>query len=168
MKEENKNRLSNLLSNIKDKEEKTKIEVEKRINEQEKFLSDFETLCKDKIEPIMIDIGSLLKNNDYEVYIEYNEEGTNERKGKTQPYIMMNVLRSKKDFHLHEPRQYPHIQFIGDRSSQEIFIHESTISPSKGGQAGAKRTRYKIDILTDEIIEKEIVETVENILKSRF
>ncbi len=168
MKEENKNRLSNLLFNIKDKEEKAKIESEQRVNVQEKFLSDFETLCKDKIEPIMTDIGLLLKNNDHDVYIEYAEEGTNERHGKIQPYIMMNILRSLKDFHLFEPKKYPHIQFVGDKSSQEVFIYESTISPSKGGQAGAKRTRYKIEILTDEIIEKEIVESVENILKDRY
>lgn len=168
MEQENKKRLENIIGTFKDNEEKAKQKFEKTKQEQDTFLSEFEALCSNTIEPIMKEIGEYLKANDFNYHVSVNKKNTKESGIAGKSHIKIQIFRTKNPNLYGAWNEYPHVMFIGDDISKDIQIHENTISAGRGGTAGVKGCKYKISDLTAEIIEKEIIDSVEKIIGNKY
>ena len=165
--EENKNRLINFLADVEAKETKERIEKTKKIDEQYKFLADFADFCHKKIKPIMSEIGTHLRKINCLSPIHYIEE-EDSKIGIEAPYMQMGIIVSVKDCDPNDDEKNPHIRFVGDKYTKEIQVYQSTMSYLKGWQSIMKKITYTFDTLSQEAIEKEIVESIENIISNQY
>jgi hypothetical protein len=167
MKEENKNLLTSIFEGEKDAQIKRSVETKEIQNKQEEFLERFEQLCNQVIEPKMLEFKNLLNENGYGCFIHYNKENLKEKGFKNQTNINLEISKNNTD-KFYEDNKYPHIMFIADKTNQKVNIHENTMFPNSGGHATMKRNSYKVDEINSEIIEKEITESIETILKNKY
>lgn len=166
MKEENKSRLESIFEkeNKAEKQKNNKF-IELRTKQNE-FLYNFQQACSHIISPIMLEFKSLLDNNGYSCFITSTNEDITENGFKSHSNIRFEISRNTTDkFYAHD--KYPHIMFIANKQDLNIIIHVNTIFPNGGGHAFMKSQSYTIDQITNEVIEQEITESIENILKKR-
>lgn len=164
MKEENKNRLTSIFENEKKVEIQRNIEIENTKNRQDEFINSFEKLCNEVIQPKMLEFKELLNTNGYGCFINYNKENSTEKGFDTKPNINFEISHNVTD-KFYSRNKYPHIMFIADKSDLKIMIHENTMFPNSSGHAGMKNKSYTIEELNSDIVEKEVTESIEKILK---
>lgn len=167
MKEESKKKLDSLFTNLRTQEEKIKEVLETKKTEEEKFIEDFESLCKNEIEPKMLEFQKMLFDNGYGCKITISEENRDLKGFYSEPNIKLQISKNSNS-NFYSSDDYPHIIFFGSKIDRKIKIHENTISQSSGGSAGMKQQIYTIETLSQDKIEKEILESIENILGNKY
>ena len=165
MEENNKDKLAQILAKKKTQEDKAQLNMENAMNERKKFINSFNEIVKTMIEPKMEEIGAILNENNRGYSISINDKEVAEKGFYTKPFINMNISSHNDCRTAYPSTDSPHIMFIGDVHNKSIMIHECTISPAKGGQAGMKSKKYIIESLTPEIVEKEIINSIERIFE---
>lgn len=163
MKEENVNKLNALFSNLKTDEQKLKESLEKKKSEDDLFHEDFRILCKNLIDPKMQEFRRLLRDNGFGCKITFSEENKNGSGINSQPNIKLQVSRNI-DSNFYTNDKFPHIMFTADKFYKKIGVHQDTIFQNSEGNAAMKEQIYTLQTLNEESIEKEILESIENIL----
>ncbi|KQT17558.1 hypothetical protein ASG31_09155 [Chryseobacterium sp. Leaf404] len=166
MKEENINKLNSLFSNLKSEEQKLKESMEKKKSEDDLFIEGFRTLCKNFIDPKMQEFRRMLRENGFGCKISFNEEIKNGLGINSQTNIKLQISRNvDSNFYVND--KFPHIMFVADKNLKRIVIHQDTIFQNGTGNAALKEKNYTLDNLSEEDIEREILESVENILVNK-
>lgn len=162
MNEENEKKLNSIFSAFKAENEKSLKEKELKTNIEDKFVNDFKKLVKNVIEPKMEDFKMKLEQNEFAAKITYFDGDESGRGNSIYPRIQMQISKNK-DSKFTDTR-LPHIEFVGNKMYQKIGIHESTITLNGGGTSGMRGNAYAINELDEKVIEKEILESIQNIL----
>lgn len=166
MKEENINRLNALFSNLKTEEEKLQEKLAKKKSEEDLFLEGFKTLCKNFIEPKMQEFRRMLKENGFGCKLSFSEENQSSTGINAQPNIKLQISRNvASNFYAND--KFPHIMFVADKNLKRIGIHQDTIFQNGTGNAVMKDQKYTLETLDEESIEREILESIENILVNK-
>lgn len=166
MKEENIDKLNSLFSNLRTEEEKLKESQEKQKSEEDLFIERFKTLCKNLIDPKMQEFRRMLRENGYGCKITLNEESKNGTGINAQPHIKLQISRNV-DSNFYTNNKFPHIMFTADKYYKKIGVHLDTIFQNGTGNAALKEQTYTLETLTEESIEKEIVDSIEKILMNK-
>ena len=166
MKEENINKLNSLFSNLKSEEQKLKESLEKKKSEDDLFIEGFKTLCKNFIDPKMQEFRRMLRQNGFGCKVSFNEEIKNGLGINSQTNIKLQISRNV-DSNFYANDKFPHIMFVADKNLKRIVVHQDTIFQNGTGAAALKEQNYTIESLHEDDIEKEILESVENILVNK-
>lgn len=166
MKEENISRLNHLFHNLKTEEQKLKESLEKKKSEEDLFIEDFRMLCKNLIDPKMQEFRRMLRENGFGCKISFNEEVKNGLGIHSQTHIKLQISRNV-DSNFYANDKFPHIMFVADKNLKRIGIHQDTIFQNGTGFAAMKEQTYTFETINEEIIEKEILESIENILMNK-
>ncbi|MDD2793886.1 MAG: hypothetical protein PHD73_11950 [Sediminibacterium sp.] len=167
MNEENKNRLSSIFTKLKAQQTQRDIESENLKQQRDIFSENFKSLCQNLIEPKMLEFKEVLNSNEYGCFVNYCEPNSSGKGIETEPRIKLEISKNKnRAFYASD--KLPHIMFIGDTGKEKVTLHENTMFPNSGGHAGMKNISYEIDGLTSDIIEKEITDSIENILGNKY
>lgn len=163
MKEENLNKLNTLFSNLKTEEQKLKESLEKKKSEDYLFIEGFKTLCKNFIDPKMQEFRRMLRENGFGCKITFNEETKNGLNINSQTNIKLQISRNV-DSNFYTNDKFPHIMFVADKNLKRIVVHQDTIFQNGTGNAALKEQNYTLENIKEDDIEKEILESIENIL----
>lgn len=166
MKEENINKLNSLFSDLKSEDQKLKDSLEKQKTEDDLFLEGFRTLCRNYIDPKMQEFRRMLRENGFGCKISFNEEVKNGLGINSQTNIKLQISRNV-DSNFYANDKFPHIMFVADKNLKKIVIHQDTIFQNGTGNAALKEQNYTLENLAEEDIEREILNSVENILVNR-
>lgn len=166
MKEENIDKLNALFSDLRSEEQKLKESQEKQKSEEDLFLEGFKTLCKNLIDPKMQEFRRMLRQNGFGCKITINEESKSGTGLNAQPNIKLQISRNV-DSNFYTNNKFPHIMFTADKYYKKIGIYLDTIFQNGEGTAAMKEQSYTLETLTEEIVEREIVESVEKILTNK-
>ncbi len=166
MKEENINKLNSLFSNLKSEEQKLKESQEKQKSEEDLFVEGFKILCKNLIDPKMQEFRRMLRQNGFGCKITINEESKSGTGISAQPNIKLQISRNV-DSNFYTNNKFPHIMLTADKYYKKIGIHQDTIFQNGEGTAAMKEQSYTLETLTEEIVEKEILESIEKILTNK-
>lgn len=166
MKEENINKLNSLFSNLKSEDEKLKESLEKKKSEDDLFIEAFRTLSKNFIDPKMQEFRRMLRQNGFGCKISFNEETKNGLSINSQTNIKLQISRNV-DSNFYANDKFPHIMFVADKNLKRIVIHQDTIFQNGAGSAALKEKYYTLDHLSEDDIEREILESIENILVNK-
>jgi len=165
MENSNKSKLEEMLSKHDKIQKELKEEAEKQQIKVKTFLDDFEEFANSKIKSIMIEIGEFIKKNGHDYKVTFDKEYKNDKGNFIDSRITMDIFPNGKgrgDFH----NVPAHILFYADKYSEKIRMHENNIVPNGGGgSAGKKDGEYNLQNMTSDIIEKEIIDSIGNILK---
>ncbi|MFY7844353.1 hypothetical protein [Chryseobacterium gambrini] len=166
MKEENIERLNSLFSNLKTEEQKLQESLAKKKSEEDMFIEGFRTLSKNLIEPKMQEFRRMLRENGFGCKVNFNEENKNGLGVNSQTNMKLQISRNvESNFYAND--KFPHIMFVADKNLKRIGIHQDTIFQNGTGTAAFKEQKYTLETITEENIEKEILESIENILMNR-
>ncbi|WP_415327753.1 hypothetical protein [Chryseobacterium sp. MMS23-Vi53] len=166
MKDENVNKLNALFSNLKSEEQKLKESLEKKKSEEDLFIENFKTVCKNLIDPKMQEFRRMLRENGFGCKITFSEE--NEKKLGINGYTNIKLQISRNvDSNFYANDKFPHIMFVADKNTRKIGIHQDTIFQNGTGNAVMKEYSYTVDALNEENIEQEILDSIENILMNK-
>ena len=166
MKEESIDKLNSLFSNLKSEEEKLRASQEKQKSEEDLFVEGFKTLCKNMIDPKMQEFRRMLRQNGFGCKITINEESKSGNGINAQPNIKLQISRNVES-NFYTNNKFPHIMFTADKYYKKIGIHLDTIFQNGEGTAVMKEQSYTLETLNEEIVEKEIVESIEKILTNK-
>lgn len=166
MKEENINKLNSLFSNLKTEEQKLKESLEKKKSEEDLFIEGFKTVCKNLIEPKMQEFRRMLRENGFGCKVACNEENKNGLGINSQTNMKLQISRNI-DSNFYANDKFPHIMFVADKNLKRIGIHQDTIFQNGIGTAAMKEQTYTLETLDEENIEREILQSIENILMNR-
>jgi hypothetical protein len=165
MENTNKKKLEEMLSKYDNKQREIKEEAKKTEIKRTTFIDTFESFADTVIKPIMIEVGEAIKENGHSYKVTFEKEYKNSKGVIIDSRITMNIFPEGKGYgDCYTPPA--HILFYAEKFSEKIGIHENNIVPfGGGGSAGRRGFEYEIKTLTPQIIEKEIVESIGNILK---
>ncbi|WP_294293377.1 hypothetical protein [uncultured Chryseobacterium sp.] len=166
MKEESINRLNHVFYNLKTEEEKLRDSLARKKSEEDLFLEDFRTLCKNFIDPKMQEFRRMLRENKFGSKISFAEETANATGVLAQPHIKLQISRNV-DSNFYANDKFPHIMFAADKNLKRIGIHLDTIFQNGSGTAVLKPDFYTLETLDEDSIEREIVDALEKILVNR-
>ena len=166
MKEENVNKLNSLFSNLKSEDQKLKESLEKKKSEDDLFIEGFKTLCKNFIDPKMQEFRRMLRQNGFGCKVSFNEEIKNGLGINSQTNIKLQISRNV-DSNFYANDKFPHIMFIADKNLKRIVVHQDTIFQNGAGTTALKKQTYTLESLHEDDVEKEILESVENILVNK-
>lgn len=166
MKDENINKLNSLFSNLKSEDQKLKESLEKKKSEEDLFIESFKIVCKDLIDPKMLEFRTMLRENGYGCKITFTEENTNKLGINGYPNIKLQISRNL-DSNFYANNKFPHIMFAADKNTRKIVIHQDNIFQNSTGNAAMKEQSYTADTLNEENIEQEILDSIEQILVNK-
>lgn len=167
MKEENKKRLNSIFEEKNNAQIRSSVKNKEAQNKRVEFLERFEQICIQVIEPKMLEFKELLNENGYGCFINSNKENSRLKGFKALSYINLEISKNLTN-KFYQENECPHIMFIANNIENTVQLHENTMFPNSGGEAGMKKNRYKIDEINSDIVEKEIAESIENILKNKY
>lgn len=166
MKEEHINRLNHLFDNLKTEEQKLKESLEKKKSEEDLFIEGFRMVSKSWIEPKMQEFRRMLRQNGYGCKITFSEENKNGLGINSKTHIKLQISRNV-DSNFYANDKFPHIMFVADKNVKRIGVHQDTIFQNGTGNAAMKEQTYTLETLDEDHIEKEILESIENILVNK-
>lgn len=166
MKEENVNKLNTLFSSLRSEDQKLKESLEKKKSEDDLFIEGFKTLCKNFIDPKMQEFRRMLRQNGFGCKISFNEEVKNGLGINAQTNIKLQISRNV-DSNFYTNDKFPHIMFVADKNLKRIVVHQDTIFQNGTGTSASKEKTYTLENLHEDDVEKEILESIENILVNK-
>lgn len=166
MKEENVNKLNTLFSSLRSEDQKLKESLEKKKSEDDLFIEGFKTLCKNYIDPKMQEFRRMLRQNGFGCKISFNEEVKNGLGINAQTNIKLQISRNV-DSNFYTNDKFPHIMFVADKNLKRIVVHQDTIFQNGTGTSASKEKTYTLENLHEDDVEKEILESIENILVNK-
>lgn len=166
MKEENVNKLNSLFSNLKTEEQKLRESLEKKKSEDDLFIEGFKKLSKNFIEPKMQEFRRMLRENGFGCKITFSEENKSGLGINSQTNIKLQISRNV-DSNFYANDKFPHIMFLADKNLKRIGVHQDTIFQNGTGIAAMKEQTYTLETLDEDSIEREILESIENILVNK-
>ena len=145
-----------------DEKRKQKAVIEAVVkSEAEAFVDSFKQVSTNVIKPVLSKIKSQLEGRGRKAKIDEKEDSIT-YDGKHQQAslsIYFGVSESEFSSRLHE---YAHVTFFCNKQGKIIQVHESTIMPGRGGQAGAAGTLGLEDV-TEETIQRSVMKVLRTI-----
>jgi hypothetical protein len=155
MRKEIKSQLDSLMDSYDKKVSDKKTRQEKIQSAEEEFAAEFVSLRAQIILPVMEEIRAHLQSRGHKVRIA-EQDASVDHDGKTSPArITMEFLPVGVERRL-STDSVPAVSFMASKSKKQILVHECTMLPGRGGQAG-KRGEYEIKDIDAEIVEREII-----------
>ncbi len=152
--------IKNKLKEIFDKHDENKLAAkkaqEKIKTEKDVFLEDFERTITNTIRPSLEEIGAIIAARGHGCKISAQRETETKHDGFQNAHIKMIIYTDAHQARRGPDHEYPSISFIATPSNKTILVHGSTIMSGHGGDAG-KRGEYQLDKITQEIVETETV-----------
>ncbi len=160
---ENKKELDNIMSRFDNDIDGLQAEKAQEKAEQDKFMTEFERLKQEVIWPVIVDVGNQMNQYKHDFHVSEEEEYVDATANFLPASITLNIYPASLDKSLYKPECTPYISFIANRYAKKIGIMVSTMMPSEGGVVGS-HGEYTPDQITQEFVEKEIVEVLKNTL----
>ncbi len=161
-------KLNSLLTQYDDFQKRKKEKSEREKSEREKFTEEFTKIQDDIIRPVFERIKVEIESRGHKVYIETEEPSWDAEKNLTiEPLISFNlellIKEEKYKSRHYSTRDLPNLRFICDSLKKKIWVHECTIGQGHGGHSGS-RGELTIEQVTEEIVEKELLGWLENLM----
>ena len=160
MDDSTKKRLTSILDSFDAKRDAAKKDTERKRTEREIFLDKFAEKVKAVIRPAMEQVAELLKarghNSEITEQMEaIDSDGRARNAGITLTIFPLGVRPPYPNEHA-----CPHIAFMVNSYESKIYVHESTMMLTRGGQSGSAG-EYDIDKVTPELVEQHIVSVLQ-------
>ncbi len=163
----NKSRLEEILSNYDKTQEELNDNSDSNEQKQQKFLEEFDACASNKITPVMEEIGTTFKNHGHDFVINYHKEYVDFEGDLYAPRITMKLYpQSEKPDAFTELAYFA--AFQANKETFKIEVHENNIETKNNYTTYIKEKKYTLKTLTDEIISKEIIDTLEKILNTEL
>lgn len=153
-----------MLSKYDNVQNKAKEVAQIQQSKRQAFVDDFEIFANSVIKPMMTEIGNIIKEKGHDYKVSFDKEYANDKGNVIDSRITMNIFPNGKGRGDHQNIS-AHILFYADKYSEKIGIHENNIVPFSSGTSCKKSGDFTIQSLTPQIIEKEIIDSIGNILK---
>ena len=155
MENETKDKLKNIFDKYDKKQSEVRQEAEKVKTEHEVFLDAFEATSTEVIRPTMEALGEIIKNRGHGFEITQGKESQDDKGRTVAAQVKMQIHPNGKrpSYGQHD---CPSLTFFAGTYKNEVWSHVSTMMPGRGGSAG-KRNEYKLENITSEVVEKEII-----------
>jgi len=162
MKKEAKSQLHVLMDKYGQRLAQGKKRLEQIKVEEDVFLTKFKRLRKKVIHPVMKDIGNQLKKRGHEYRISEQEESVDAEGRTRNAKITMSIFPKGLDQSAYRPENTPSISFIATRDKKKIWVHGSSIMPTRGGTAGS-RGEFNAAEITGDAVEREVLGVLKEI-----
>ena len=157
MKEEDRSRLDSIMTQFEQKLTKSKDAKERRQSEEETFYTEFRRVRTSIIRPAMEEIGNQLIARGHNVDI--SEVG--DERSRRDAKITMSITIGGVVSSAYTPENTVSIAFA-HAGHTTISIRASTPIKNRSGFAGA-RGNYAISEMTTELVEKKLIEVLEEV-----
>lgn len=158
-----KNELEQLMSLYKNDTEGLQAKRNQEKTEQEKYNQDFEKLKKEIIWPVIVEVGNYLTDYGHDYHITEEKEFVDATATYHPSFIALNIYPSTLEEEFKKPESAPFISFIANPYQKKIGLSVSTMIPGEGGYVGS-HGEFDMSQITQEMIEKEIVNVLKNTL----
>jgi hypothetical protein len=162
MNDETKSALDEFLRTRKEAQDIARTSAEKRESAEDAFLDRFTKHCETVIQPTMTAFGDYLKGHECPCEIERRDQSRTEKRV-TQASITLHLFPGGRNYQ-HQVHDYPMLSVIAETRDQKVRLHQSTLSPGNGGQAGSIGT-FSLEHLTPEFLEERLVALVRKALR---
>ncbi len=160
MKQENKHLLESLMEINRQKAEEVRKLQNRKIEEDDRFLKEFERVKKEIISPVMEDVGRQLERYGHVCDIVLQEEIQDQdgkiRNASIALYIFPEGKRGWRFDSI------PSVVFYGIKFSRKVWIHRSTMVPAQGGAVGAVG-EFSLEELSSDFVEHKIMDCLQDI-----
>ncbi len=163
MLETNKNELDSLMGRYSQDLAGLKVKKQEYKAAEEAFVSEFKRLEKDVIWPVLVDVGNQLNAYGHDYHVSQEDEYVDATAHFQPASITFNIYPATVDRTFYKPDSTPYISFVADRYARKISIMVSTFMPNEGGAIGSHGD-FDSSQITEEFIEKEIVNVLKNTL----
>jgi len=160
---ENKKELDNIMSRFDNDVDGLQARKAQDKAEQDEFMKEFERLKKEVIWPVIVDIGNQMNEYKHDFHVSEEEEYVDATANFQPASITLNIYPASLDKSLYKPECTPYISFIANRYAKKVGIMVSTMMPAEGGVVGS-HGEYALNQITEEFVEKEIIEVLKNTL----
>jgi hypothetical protein len=133
---------------------------------EEQFIRAFRESCTSVIKPAFEHIGAYLATKGLKSAIaESQDQPGRDGRQETREQISLRVQLDDDDGRGYRAaHEIPQLSLIPEKYKQEITIHQSTISRSRGGMSGAVGT-VRLEQVTEELLEQKVLNFVRELLK---
>lgn len=130
-------------------------------DEESEFVEKFKEIASTIIKPTLDNIKSLLSQRGRESRIDEQEDSVthDQKEQKTAVSIYFNVSQDKYVSRLYE---YAHVTFYCDKRGKVVQVHESTMSPGRGGHSGSAGS-FSIDEVTEDTVKQKVMKVLKEI-----
>jgi hypothetical protein len=131
-------------------EQQKKSQAQKQ--KEDRFLKEFYSIREKVVKPAMEEIGEMLKARGQNCSIqEYNESIDHEGKTKDAQIGIYFLLPKEQ-----------HVSFIATRYKEKVWVHESTIGPTRGGHSG-NAGEYPLEQITTELVQRKVMKVLKEL-----
>jgi hypothetical protein len=154
MNEKTQSALDEIVRKRKETQAAARAAAAERKSAEDAFLEQFTEHCAAVIRPTMTAFGDYLTGHDCPYEIESRDQSS-DGKSVTSAAITVYLFPGGRSYQ-HRLHEYPMLSVIAEPREQKVRLHQSTMAPNKGGQAGSIGS-YPLEQLTPEFLEERLV-----------
>jgi hypothetical protein len=162
-----RDKLASLLGQYENRLTKAQEKTALEKSEKDIFTEKFVEVRDKTIKPVFERLKGEMETRGHKVQIKTKEPSWDDRtKTAVEPSITFTVQLKRSDeddSRYYASSQLPHISFICNAFNRTVLCHESTIGPGHGGHGGS-RGEFKLDDVTEQLVEKEFIAWLESII----
>lgn len=153
MKDSHKAQLGEILSAFDAKRAAVKKETERRKTAHELFLEAFAEKTKSVIRPAMEELAIALRERGHDAEIVEQAESSDAQGRVQNARVTLSIFPlGERPRHSNE-LDVPHVAIIANSHSDDVYVHQSTMMPGRGGQAGSEG-KYTLDSITADLVQQ--------------
>jgi hypothetical protein len=157
MEKDTEDKLGNILNKYDQKKQEAEKEQQRQKSSHGMFLESFDGVINSVIRPTMEEFGKSIMDRGHFCEITQEKESVQpDQKVLSRKSIEMTIYPNSDRSHFSQKGHTPAISFIAEAHGSSIYSHACAMMPGRGGQAG-KRKDYKIENITREVVEEEII-----------
>lgn len=161
VREELKSRLDGLFAEHGEKEQQRRNFKEERIRQEDVFLARFYAVSASVIKPAFEEIGAFATSKGLSSRIDERQDVTAHDGKHTEASVSIHFYLGSD--HHRPAHEYPHLSVMCSKYKQKVGLHQSTISPSRGGQGGSIG-EFQLEDLSKEFIHDKVADLLQKIL----
>lgn len=162
MEDKTKGRLDGIFSAHRENQQKKEQAQQVRHDAEADFLSKFLSVAESVIKPAFEEVGKYAESKGLKYLVDTQQDLVS-HDGKSQSASV--TLR----FPMDDGRAYrafnegPHLSVICNKSKKCVWLHQSTMSPSRGGMAGSIG-EFKLDEVTPQFVHEKVADLLQKVL----
>ncbi|HOX40682.1 MAG TPA: hypothetical protein PK263_00640 [bacterium] len=163
MESQNLEELKKLMDRFENDADNVADEKAQQAQVRKEFLDQFEKIKHEVIWPVLVDVGNQLNSYGEDYHVSEDKERVDATAHAEPSSITFNIYPKTVNRAFYKPESTPYIQFAADPYAHKIAVNVSTMMPGKGGVMGLHGL-FDIDKITNDLVEKEVVEVLKHTL----
>jgi hypothetical protein len=162
VKQDLKTRLDAAFAGHAEKDQQRQAVKRERLRQDDIFLRRFHEVSSSLIKPALEEIGAFAQSKGLGFRIDQQQDGGTADGKHTEASISIRFYPGENQEH-RPAHEYPHLSVMCSKFKQNVWLHQSTLSPGRGGQAGSVG-EFQLDDLSEDLIQEKIADLLHKIL----